>query len=262
MERTDGLQMTRAGAVAVWTLDRPARRNAFDGPTLEALARAIDDLQRDEALRAAVLTGSGERAFCAGADLVERRAMSVAEVSDRLERYDAVFGALDACRKPVVAAVNGTALGGGFELALACDLRVMAAGATLALPEVGLGVIPGAGGTQRLTKLVGEARAKQVILLGDRLSAERALAWGLVAQVAASAAATRALAVELAEALAAKPPIAVEAALEAVDHARDLPLADGIAAERRCYERTLHSEDRLEALAAFAEKRPPVFKGR
>ena len=132
MERTDGLQMTRAGAVAVWTLDRPARRNAFDGPTLEALARAIDDLQRDEALRAAVLTGSGERAFCAGADLVERRAMSVAEVSDRLERYDAVFGALDACRKPVVAAVNGTALGGGFELALACDLRVMAAGATLA----------------------------------------------------------------------------------------------------------------------------------
>ena len=109
VERTDGLQMTRAGAVAVWTLDRPARRNAFDGPTLEALARAIDDLQRDEALRAAVLTGSGERAFCAGADLVERRAMSVAEVSDRLERYDAVFGALDACRKPVVAAVNGTA---------------------------------------------------------------------------------------------------------------------------------------------------------
>jgi enoyl-CoA hydratase/carnithine racemase len=159
----------------------------------------------------------------------------------------------------VIAAINGLALGGGLELALACDLRVMASDAELGLPETTIGVIPGAGGTQRLPRAIGEARAKEMILLGRRMRAAEALACGLVQRSADDA--LRA-ALELAAELAGGAAIALSAALEAIERGRDLPLADALAVERRCYERTLVSEDRREALAAFADKRKPRFQGR
>jgi enoyl-CoA hydratase/carnithine racemase len=170
-----------------------------------------------------------------------------------------VLERLDRFPRPVIAAINGAALGGGLELALACDLRVMAAAASLALPETTLGVIPGAGGTQRLPRLIGEARAKELILLGRRVFAAEALALGMVHRTADDALAA---ARELARELAQGAPIAQRAALRAIDGGRDLALAQALAFERECYEATLASEDRREALLAFAEKRKPRFEGR
>jgi enoyl-CoA hydratase/carnithine racemase len=209
-----------------------------------------------------VLTGSGDRAFCAGADLKEREGMSDDDVRAMLDAYRRELAWLGSSRFPVVAALNGAALGGGLELALTCDLRVAAKHALLALPETSLGIIPGAGGTQRLPRLVGYARALELILLAQRLTADEALALGLVNRVTPDG--TDVLDDTLAwlAPLLEGAPIAMRAALEAVRAATALPLDAGLDAERRAYEACLTSEDRREALRAFAEKRPPVFRGR
>jgi enoyl-CoA hydratase/carnithine racemase len=187
--------------------------------------------------------------------------MSIDEVRELLPLYDLAFTAIDRLDRPVVAAINGVAFGGGLELALACDLRVMASDARVGLTETALGIIPGAGGTQRLPRLVGEARAKQMILLAERIDAHEALRIGLVHRVAAPGESALACALALAAPFRTAAPIALAAALEALDAAHDLPLGAGLAHERACYERTLVSSDRVEALAAFAEKRPPRFTG-
>lgn len=256
-----GVRVEREGALAIWTLDRPDRRNALARATVRELGRLAREAALDRSLRAIILAAAGDQAFCAGADLKERQGMVEEEVRDFLALYRSSFGAIDVLPVPVVAAIEGVAFGGGLELALACDFRVASPRAQLGLTETSLAIIPGAGGTQRLVRAVGAARAKELIIFGRRLSAQDAHALGLVNLVASpderALDAARRFIAPLLEAA----PIAIAAALEAVDAASDLALEEGLSVERRCYERTLASKDRLEALAAFAAKRKPVYRG-
>jgi methylglutaconyl-CoA hydratase len=253
--------LSRRGRAVIVTLDRPDRRNALDRPTLAELGRLGCELRSDAAIAAVVLTGTGDQAFCAGADLKERAGMSDDEVRAMLGQYRTELAWLSSSPFPVVAALNGAAIGGGLELALACDLRVAAPHAVLGLPETSLGIIPAAGGTQRLPRLIGLPKAMELVLLGTRLSAAEALALGLVNRVSpAGKNVLEDTLLWLAPVLDG-PPIAIRAALEALRASIALPLTEGLAAERHAYEACLVSEDRREALAAFAEKRKPVFRG-
>jgi len=248
--------------LAIVTLNRPERMNALSRDLLLELGEAGRRLAQDPGVRAAVVTGSGERAFCAGADLKERREMSDEDIRRQLHLYESELGWLSAPHFPTIAALNGVALGGGLELALCCDFRVAVASAELGLPETSLGIIPAAGGTQRLVRLVGEARAKEMILLSQRLSAKQALAAGLVHRVVKNPAKLLSKTLEYIRPILEGAPIAQRAALRAIAAAGDLPLSAGLAMERQCYEQCLVSEDRKEALAAFAEKRRPNYLGK
>jgi enoyl-CoA hydratase/carnithine racemase len=188
--------------------------------------------------------------------------MSTDDVRRQVGLYRSELGVLDRSPKPVIAAINGVAFGGGLELALICDLRVAAAHAELALPETTLAIIPGAGGTQRLPRVVGEARAKEMILLGRRLGAAEALAWGLVNRVSPEGTSVLDDTLAWIEPIASGAPIAQAAALRAIEDAYEVPLELGLELERVRYDETLRSEDRLEALRAFAEKRRPAYQGR
>ncbi|HEX8796606.1 MAG TPA: enoyl-CoA hydratase-related protein [Polyangiaceae bacterium] len=255
------IRVEQRGAVAVWTIDRADRANALSRPTLLAFGKLAREAAANPSIRAVVVTGAGDKAFCAGADLKERQGMSENEVRVQVGLYRSELGPLDRSPKPVVAAINGAALGGGLELALCCDLRVAAAHAVLGLPETSLGIIPGAGGTQRLPRVVGEARAKEMILLARRLPASEALAWGLVNRVTPAGKNVVDDTLEWIAPIADGAPIAQGAALEAIDRSFDSTLELGLELERVSYDRTIVSEDRREALAAFAEKRKPAFKG-
>jgi len=248
--------------LAIVTLNRPERMNALSRDLLLELGEVGRRLAQDPDVRAVVVTGSGDRAFCAGADLKERREMSDEDIRRQLHLYESELGWLSAPHFPTIAALNGVALGGGLELALCCDLRVAVASAELGLPETSLGIIPAAGGTQRLVRLVGEARAKEIILLSQRLSAKQALAAGLVHRVVKNPAKLLSKTLEYIRPILEGAPIAQRAALRAIAAAGDLPLSAGLAMERQCYEQCLASEDRKEALAAFAEKRRPNYLGK
>ena len=256
------VKVEQRGAVAIWSLDRPDRMNALSRPMLLALGKLSREAATNASVHAVVVTGAGDKAFCAGADLKERRGMTDEEVRGLIDLYRSELGPLDRLPKPVVAAINGVALGGGLELALACDLRVASADAVLGLPETSIAIIPGAGGTQRLPRIVGEGRAKEMILLARRLAAAEALAWGLVNRVTPAGANVVDDAVEWIRPIATGAPLAQAAALEAIDRGRDVSLETGLILEKASYEKTLTSEDRREALAAFAAKRPPRFQGR
>jgi enoyl-CoA hydratase/carnithine racemase len=256
------VRVEQRGAVAIWTLDRPDRMNALSRALLLALGKLAREVASNPAVRAVVVTGAGEKAFCAGADLKERRAMTEDDVRALLDLYRSELGPLDRCPKPVVAATNGLALGGGLELALMCDLRVAAAHAELGLPETSIGIIPGAGGTQRLPRVVGEGRAKEMILLARRLPAAEAFGWGLINRVTPAGKAVVDDAIEWIRPIAEGAPVAQAAALEAIDRGLDAPLETGLVLEKAWYEKTLTTEDRREALAALAEKRAPRFQGR
>jgi len=255
------VKLDRRGPVAVLLIDRADRRNALSRDTLFALGRLGREVVADPSVRAIVITGAGDKAFCAGADLKERQGMTDDDVRTQVGLYRTELGVLDRSPKPVIAALNGVAFGGGLELALICDLRVAAPHAELSLPETTLGIIPGAGGTQRLPRVVGDARAKEMILLGRKLTAAEALTWGLVNRVSPEG--TQVLDDTLAwiEPIASGAPIAQSAALRAIEASYDVALEQGLELERVFYDETLRSEDRLEALRAFAEKRKPVFKG-
>jgi len=246
--------------VTTITIERPDAANALDRPSLAALADAIRAVGGDAGARAVIVTGSGDKAFCAGADLKERATMSVDEVRDYIARIRDTITSVERLPQPVVAAINGGAYGGGAELAMACDIRVMAAGATIGLTETSLGIIPGGGGTQRLPRIVGRARAVELIATARRVDAAEALAIGLVHEVV-QAKAVLDRAHEIAETIAANAPVAVRAAKEAVLRGMDLPLEDALRLESELYERTLVTEDRLEGLAAFRERRRPDYKG-
>jgi len=256
------IEVEQRGSVVIWTIDREARMNSLSRATLVALGKLAREAVSNPSVRAIVITGRGDKAFCAGADLKERQAMTENDIRVQVELYRSELGPLDRSPKPVIAALNGVAFGGGLELALVCDLRVAAAHVQLGLPETTLGIIPGAGGTQRIGRIVGEARAKEMILLGRRLTAEQALAWGLVNRI--TPAGTNLIEDTLAfiEPIANGAPIAQAAALEAIDRSFDVPLEVGLELEKVSYDKVLVSADRREALAAFAEKRKPAFQGR
>ncbi len=256
------VRVEQRGAVVVWTIDREPRMNSLSRDVLLALGRLAREALSNDSVRAIILTGAGDKAFCAGADLKERRGMSENDIRVQVELYRSQLGPIDRSPKPVIAALNGVALGGGLELALLCDLRVAASHAELALPETTLGIIPGAGGTQRLPRLVGEGRAKELILLGRRLSATEALQWGLVNRVTPAGTSVVDDAIAWIKPIAEGAPLAQAAALEAIDRAGDVPLDLGLELEKVSYDKVLVSEDRREALTAFAEKRPPRYVGR
>jgi methylglutaconyl-CoA hydratase len=249
------------GATAFVTLNRPAAANALSRELVGALGHVFARLGGDEAVRAVVVTGAGDKAFCAGADLKERRAMTLEETRSFLRSLNSVVDAIAAFPKPTVAAINGAAFGGGLELALACDLRVAAETAEVGLVETRLGIIPGAGGTQRLARVTSVAVAKELILTGRRITATRARELGVVGEVVPVAALAE-TAAKVATELAGAGPLALAQAKRAIDGGFGLPLADALALERKCYEVVLASEDRNEGLAAFAEKRSPKFQGK
>ena len=246
------------GPVALLTLNRPEKRNALDAALRAALTEALADVEADAAIRAIVLTGAGEKAFVAGADVTELAARDVAEQALLMAR-PRVFDALASVRRPVVAAVNGACLGGGLELALACDIRIAAAGATFGAPEVRLGLIPGGGGTQRLPRIVGAGAAMRLVLTGEPIDTAEALRIGLVDEIATGDVVARALAV--AERIAANSPTAVMAAKEAIRAALSMPLDQGLRAEAALFLLAFAGPDRAEGIAAFLAKRPAGFAG-
>ena len=258
---SDPVILERRGPIGVLRINREDRRNALSRETLFAFGRLGAELVGDPKIKAIIVTGTGDKAFCAGADLKERQGMSSDDVRAQVGLYRTQLGVLDTSPKPVVAALNGVAFGGGLELALICDLRVAAPHVEIALPETTLGIIPGAGGTQRLPRVVGEARAKEMILLGRKLGAAEALAWGLVNRVAQADTPVLEDTIAWLEPIAHGAPIAQSAALRAIEASYEVPLAMGLELERVFYDETLRSEDRLEALKAFAEKRKPAFRG-
>jgi len=245
--------------VALVVLDRPDVLNALDFALIEALTDALEALDRDLACRAIVITGAGDRAFAAGADVPElaRQSPTSLTVDDAFHRWERI----KRIRKPLIAAVRGYALGGGCELAMLCDMIVAGEDAQFGQPEIRLGVMPGAGGTQRLTRAIGKAKAMEMILTGRNMSAREAEANGLVSQVVPSDATVPA-ALELAATVAAMPPVAVLAAKAAVNRAEELPLEAGLEFERRSFYLLFDTEDQKEGMAAFAQKRKPSWRGR
>ena len=248
------------GNVAHVTLNRPEVRNALSLATNRRLEEVARALAADHAIRAIVLTGAGDKAFCAGADLKERKGVSAAASGPYIDAIAGAINAWGALRKPTIVALNGSAYGGGLELAIACDFRIVVDGAELGLTEVRLGIMPGAGGTQRLPRLVGEARAKELIMLGRRIPAARALEIGLVNQVVPRAQLGAAVDAMLAE-LAGCAPLSVAQAKTAIERGHGQVLEAGLKVERACYDVTLASADRDEGLLAFAEGRTPSYQG-
>jgi enoyl-CoA hydratase len=240
-------------------IDRPEALNALSFDLLDELADALETLDRDPACRAIVLTGSGDRAFAAGADI--RELATQTPVSLVTGNRFAVWDRIAAIGVPIVAAVRGFALGGGCELAMACDMIVAAEDAQFGQPEIKLGVMPGAGGTQRLTRAIGKARAMELILTGRNMSAREAEAHGLVTSVV-PADVTVKTALEMATRIAALSPVAVRAAKQAILRAHELPLSAGLDDERAAFFLLFASEDQREGMAAFVEKRTPDWKGR
>jgi enoyl-CoA hydratase len=245
--------------VALVVLNRPEVLNALTFALIEQLTDALETLDRDPDCRAIVITGAGERAFAAGADIPELALQTPTSltVDDDFHRWERI----KRIRKPLIAAVRGFALGGGCELAMTCDMIVAAENAQFGQPEIKLGVMPGAGGTQRLTRAIGKARAMELVLTGRSMGAREAEAHGLVTSVV-PAEETIPRALELAARIAAMPPVAVVAAKAAVNRAEELPLEAGLEHERHSFYLLFDTEDQKEGMAAFAEKRKARWRGR
>jgi methylglutaconyl-CoA hydratase len=249
------------GTVAWLLLHRPSVANALSCALVANLRAELAALAKLPDLTAVVIAGAEGKVFSAGADLKERLGMTLDGTRAYLDDLCALVQAIEDFPRPVIAAISGVAFGGGLEIALACDIRLADESASLALSEVRLGIIPGAGGTQRLSRLCGIAVAKELILTGRRLDAQTALRLGLVSQVVAKSELRTAVA-SLCSELAAAGPLALAEAKRAIDAGFGKPMAEALAVERRCYEIVLASQDRNEGLHAFAEKRPPLFRGK
>jgi len=245
--------------VALVTLDRPEALNALNDALLSQLVEVLRRLDADPECRCIVLTGAGSRAFAAGADI--REIIGETEASLRVEDRFARWDEIAAIRTPIVAAVRGFALGGGFEIALICDMIVAGDDAKFGQPEIRIGVIPGGGGTQRLTRAVGKARAMELTLTGRTFEAAEADRMGLLTRVV-PAEETLGAALDLAATIAAGPPLAVLAACESVAAAHELPLSEGVAEERRNFHSLFGTHDQVEGMTAFLEKRAPRWTGR
>ena len=251
----------KADGVVVLTLNRPKVMNSFNFALLHALSDAIEALRFDTGTRVVIITGAGDRAFCAGADLKERATLTDVQVKEFILTIRNLFNVIELINKPVIAAVNGIALGGGTELALASDIRIASLNATMGLTETRLAIIPGAGGTQRLPRLVGKGKAKELIFTGRRVGAEEAFSIGLVNKICRQEDLLdecRQMAAMICEA----GPLAIEQAKYAINYGLETDLQTGLAIESNAYWVTIPTEDRLEGLAAFREKRKPVYKGK
>lgn len=250
-------RLERVGAVAVLTIDRPKALNALDVATLRGIEAALAEVGDARAL---VITGGGERAFVAGADIAAMSKLSAVEAADFAALGQRVFDAIESLPIPVIAAVNGFALGGGCELSLACDLVLAAPNAVFGQPEVKLGVIPGFGGTQRLVRRVGSMRARELVYTGRNVKAEEAVAIGLALRVVTEGSVKDA-ALAMAEQIAAMGPVAVRLAKRAILDGDGADLRVGLAGERTLFALCFATTDQKEGMAAFLEKRPPAFRG-
>jgi enoyl-CoA hydratase len=256
----ENLLLTREGAIAVATINRPQVLNALNTNTLHELRRLTLELTEDATVRSVIITGAGDRAFVAGADIRELGALSAAGAREHARLGQQVFDLIERMGKPVIAALNGFALGGGCELAMACTLRVAADTARLGQPEVNLGLIPGFGGTQRLTRLIGKGVALDLMLTGRQVGADEALRIGLVNRVV-PAASLMSAAKTLAEELAARAPLAMRYIIDAVHRGVDTGLEDAQALEATLFGLAASTADMREGTRAFLEKRKPSFTG-
>src|SRR5215831_9251996 len=250
----------RRGRVAIITVNRPDKLNALNVRTRQEILAALDQAGSDDEIRVVVITGAGEKAFVAGADINEFAGKTALQQREVMKGRRA-FDAMEDFPKPVIAMINGFALGGGCELALACDIRIASSKARLGQPEIKLGIIPGGGGTQRLTRLIGEGKAMELILTGDMIGAEEARQLGLVNHVVAPEE-LEARTMELANRIAEMSPVALAMAKQAVKNAARLDLRAGLDAEVDLFSLCFSSEDKEEGVRAFLEKRKPEFKGR
>lgn len=249
------------GQVRILTINRPEVLNALNFELLQQLKQAFLNFKHDPDARILILTGRGEKAFCAGADIQELRGRHIFDEKQGMLLGQATFNTLEEIGKPSIAAINGYALGGGLEMALACTFRLASPNARLGLPEINLGLIPGYGGTQRLTRLVGQAKALQMILTGKPVKAEEALQSGLIYKIATQEKLMDEC-LGLADQLCAYSPLAISLAMESVLRGRDVPLKEGLALEADLGTIAYNTEDAQEGLAAFVEKRKPKFEGK
>lgn len=247
--------------IAIVTLNRPEALNAFNFTTLSDLHEIVDHIRTNSHIRVVIFTGSGEKAFSVGADLKERKTLSEEEVRRNVYKIGEVCNSIDLLPQPTIAAINGFAFGGGMELALACDFRIAASGVLMGLTETSLAIIPGAGGTQRLPRLIGQAKALELILTAKRVNAEEALSYGLVNEVSEKDKLLE-ISFSFAERMLANGPLALIQAKFAVKQGMNTDLQTGLRIEHKAYELLIPTEDRVEALAAFTEKRRPNFKGK
>ncbi len=260
MSNYETITVEQEGKVAILTINRPDKLNALSSTVHIEGVKALDELRTDETVRVVIITGSGEKSFIAGADISEFEGKTpVTQRATFQERT--LFNTIDSFPKPVIAMVNGFCLGGGNELALACDLRVCSENARFSQPEINLGIIPGGGGTQRLTRLIGEGRAMEITLTGDMIDAETAYRFGLVNHVHPLAD-LRAKTLELAAKIGEKAPIALQLAKEAVKFASRSNLDEGLRREVDLFAICFSTEDKKEGVSAFLEKRKPEFKGK
>ena len=254
------ITVEKEGKVAVLTINRPDKLNALNSSVHLEGVQALDELRMDDSVRVVVITGSGEKSFIAGADISEFEGKTpVTQRATFQERT--LFNTIDSFPKPVIAMVNGFCLGGGNELALACDLRVCSENARFSQPEINLGIIPGGGGTQRLTRLIGEGRSMEICLTGDMIDAETAHRFGLVNHVYPQAE-LKAKTMELASKIAEKAPIALQLVKEAVKFASRSNLDEGLRREVDLFAICFSTQDKKEGVSAFLEKRKPDFKGK
>jgi enoyl-CoA hydratase len=255
------LLLQRSDTFAVVTLNRPQVMNALNRALFSELDDAFTSLANDTSVRAIIVTGAGEKAFAAGADISEIATLSAVDGQQMARRGQAVFRKIETCGKPVIAAIQGFALGGGCELAMACTIRIASEKARLGQPEVKLGLIPGYGGTQRLPRLVGKGTALKLLLTGDMVGAEEAFRIGLVDEVV-PAEALMARAETLARAIAQQAPLGVAGCLRAVEGGYDLPVEAGLELEASLFGLACATEDKAEGTRAFLEKRAPTWQGR
>ena len=257
----DNVRIETREGVAIITVDRPKVLNALNAQTVGEIGEAFEQARNDENVKAVILTGGGEKAFVAGADIGELAKMTPITGKATAERGQAVFAKIERFPKPVIAAINGFALGGGCELALACHIRIASEKAQIGLPEVTLGIIPGYGGTQRMARLLGKGKALELILTGDRIPAAEAERIGLVNKVVAPEELMN-VAMELAKKIASRGPLAVRAAIEAVMSGSEMPLDEGFFLEATLFGLLASTDDMKEGMGAFLEKRTADFKGR
>jgi methylglutaconyl-CoA hydratase len=249
------------GNVALVTLNRPEAANAMSTALLDDLNSTVQEINSNKQINCVIITGQGDKAFCAGADLKERRGMNDDQVVDAVRYIGKTVRAVESIKVPVIVAINGVAFGGGLELALACDIRIAADSAKMGLTETSLAIIPGAGGTQRLPRLIGIGRAKQLIFSAKAISAVDALSIGLVEEIKPKEELLNYV-IDVAKSIAKNGPIALRQAKAAINQGTQADLSTGLEIEHLCYKETIKTNDRLEGLEAFREKRTPVYQGK